>query len=355
MTTVLDTAQSYPGFEPLNDAGFARDMDERVVPFVNKLRKDHTLKTENGKDIYCETLVPETKKVRGLIVLFHGFCEFCSKFDEFTYYILQQGYALCRFDEFGHGFSGREIGDSSKVHIERFQSYVDCAYEVVIKIAEPLAAELGKMQNNGKERDGGKALPLLLFSHSMGGAVAALFLEQHPSVFKAAVLASPMLEFFSKKRSQNTAHILVKMLRVFGKGKTYFPGQKKFDGTYSFSAEKALTCSKNRFLYHFNKRHAQARYQTWGGTVAWLDESIKALNRIFKKKALKKICDPILVFQAEKDTTVSNGGQNRFVEAVPSARLAVCPGANHELYNGTDETLRRWYPELFKFYDEFSK
>jgi len=349
MTTVLDKTQSYPGFEPLNDAGFARDMDERVVPFVNKLRKDHRLKTENGKDIYCETLVPETKKVRGLIVLFHGFCEFCSKFDEFTYYILQQGYALCRFDEFGHGFSGREIGDSSKVHIERFQTYVDCAYEVVVKIAEPLAAELGKTQGDGK------ALPLLLFSHSMGGAVAALFLEQHPSVFTAAVLASPMLEFFSKKRSQNTAHILVKMLRVFGKGKTYFPGQKKFDGTYSFSAEKALTCSKNRFLYHFNKRHAQARYQTWGGTVAWLDESIKALNRIFKKKALKKICDPILVFQAEKDTTVSNGGQNRFVEAVPSARLAVCPGANHELYNGTDETLRRWYPELFKFYDEFSK
>lgn len=349
MTTVLDTAQSYPGFEPLSDADFARDMDERVVPFVNRLRKAHTLKTENGKDIYCETLVPDVKKVRGLIVLFHGFCEFCSKFDEFTYYILQQGYALCRFDEFGHGFSGREIDDSSKVHIERFQTYVDCAYEVVIKIAEPLAAELGKMQNNGK------ALPLLLFSHSMGGAVAALFLEQHPSVFTAAVLASPMLEFFSKKRSQNTAHILVKMLRVFGKGKTYFPGQKKFDGTYSFSAEKTLTCSKNRFLYHFNKRHAQARYQTWGGTVAWLDESIKALNRIFKKKALKKICDPILVFQAEKDTTVSNGGQNRFVEAIPSARLAVCPGANHELYNGTDETLRRWYPELFKFYDEFSK
>ena len=145
---------------------FARDMDERVVPFVNRLRKAHTLKTENGKDIYCETLVPETKKVRGLIVLFHGFCEFCSKFDEFTYYILQQGYALCRFDEFGHGFSGREIGDSSKVHIERFQTYVDCAYEVVTKIAEPLAAELGKTQDDGKKRDGGKALPLLLFSHS---------------------------------------------------------------------------------------------------------------------------------------------------------------------------------------------
>ena len=52
MTTVLDTAQSYPGFEPLSDADFARDMDERVVPFVNRLRKDHRLKTENGKDIY---------------------------------------------------------------------------------------------------------------------------------------------------------------------------------------------------------------------------------------------------------------------------------------------------------------
>lgn len=354
MTTVLDTAQSYPGFEPLSDADFARDMDERVVPFVNRLRKAHTLKTENGKDIYCETLVPDVKRVRGLIVLFHGFCEFCSKFDEFTYYILQQGYALCRFDEFGHGFSGREIDDSSKVHIERFQTYVDCAYEVVTKIAEPLAAELGKTQGDGKERDAGKAPPLLLFSHSMGGAVAALFLEQHPSVFKAAVLASPMLEFFPKKRSQNTAHLFVKMLRAVGKGKTYFPGQKKFDGSYSFSAEKALTCSKNRFLYHFNKRHAQTCYQTWGGTVAWLDESVKAINRIFKKKELKKITVPILVFQAEKDATVSNGGQNRFVEAVPSARLAVCPGANHELYNGTDETLRRWYPELFKFYDEFS-
>ncbi|WP_428770666.1 alpha/beta fold hydrolase [Treponema sp. HNW] len=349
--SVLGTAKDYSGFNPIDDRDFERTMQKEVEPFLNALRKTHRIRAKGGREIYCETFVPEIlpagadgkKECRGLIVIFHGFCEFCSKFDEFVYYVLKQGYALCRFDQFGHGFSGRETKNSSKVHIRSFQTYVDCAHAVVEQIACPLAADLSKTAH--------KKVPLFLFAHSMGGAVAALFLQQYPDVFKAAVLASPMLELNIPGMSNTTARLMLTFIRLFAGGERFFRKDGDFTGNYVFADYKKTICSERRFFYHFNKRKTEVRYQTWNGTYAWLDESLKAIRRIFKKGNLQKITAPILLFQAEKDDTVPLGGQNRFVELVPSARMIVCTGANHELYNGTNETVARWYPELFDFFD----
>lgn len=351
---ILESARPYPGFNPIDDTDFERTMQNEVVPFLDTLRKTQRITAQGAREIYCETFVPEDfpagaggkKECRGLIVLFHGFCEFCSKFDEFAYYVLKQGYALCRFDQFGHGFSGRETKNSSKVHIRSFQTYVDCAHAVVEQAARPLAADLSKTQH--------KEIPLFLFAHSMGGAVAALFLQQHPDVFKAAVFSSPMFELQIPGMSNTAARILLTFIRLFGAGEKFVAGRGEFTEHYVFADYKKTICSERRFFYHFNKRKNEVRYQTWNGTYAWLDESLKAIRRIFKKENLKKITTPILLFQAEKDDTVSLGGQNRFVELVPSARMIVCKGANHELCNGTNEIVARWYPELFDFFGEFA-
>ena len=353
--TVLNTAQKYAGFEALKDTDFERTMQSIVVPFLNKLRKTHRIKTKDGKEIYCETFVPEDvsagadekKECRGLVVVFHGFCEFSHKYDEFSYYLLKQGYALCFFDQYGHGFSHRDCKDLSKVYIRRFQTYVDCAYEVVEQVARPLAVELGKSRP--------KKLPLFLFGHSMGGAVGALFLAQYPGVFTAAVFSAPMFGLYVSGLPKKGTHLYIKLARFFGHEKSYIPGHGTFDGSCSFPEKKKLTCSENRFFYHFHQRKAEKYFQTWGATYAWLDESFNVIKKILKKQTMAAITDPVLLFQAEKDDTVPLEGHIRFAASVPSARLAVCPGANHELYNGTDDTLRRWYPELFKFYDEFSK
>jgi len=144
--------------------------------------------------------------------------------------------------------------------------------------------------------------------------------------------------------------LFIKTLRYTGGAKCYVLGHHAYPASYTFPERKKATCSENRFMYHYNKRKEDKRLQTWGATFAWLDESLKAIKRIFKKSALASITEPLIVFQAEKDDTVELAGQTFFAEQVPSAQLALCLNANHELYNGTNETLNRWYPELFRFY-----
>ncbi|MGI5172655.1 alpha/beta fold hydrolase [Treponema sp. OMZ 840] len=352
--TILNAEQKYPGFEALKDTDFAETMQSLVVPFLNKFCKKQELTTKDGKKIQCEIFVPETfpagadgkKECRGLVVVFHGFCEFSRKYDEFTYCLLKQGYALCRFDQYGHGFSHRDCEDLSKVYIKRFQTYVDCAYEVVEQVARPLAAELEKKRQ--------KKLPLFLFGHSMGGAVGALFLARHPGLFTAAVFSAPMFGLYVGGLPKIGAHLYIKLARFFGGEKSYISGHGAFDGTYRFPDHKKQTCSQHRFLYHFGQRKAEVRFQTWGATYAWLDESFNAIKKILKKRTMAAITDPVLLFQAEKDDTVPLEGHIRFAESVPSVRLVICEGANHELYNGTNETVARWYPELFRFFDEFT-
>ncbi|MBP5617565.1 MAG: alpha/beta hydrolase, partial [Clostridia bacterium] len=39
----------------------------------------------------------------GVVVLVHGFTEFAEKYDEMTWYLLDHGYAVFRFDLRGHG------------------------------------------------------------------------------------------------------------------------------------------------------------------------------------------------------------------------------------------------------------
>ena len=346
---ILDKADSYPDFVPLDEKEFSKQMEQNVVPFLQKLKKTYTLKTTHGSELYGETFVPRTNgnaSYRAVVVLFHGFCEFCAKFDELTYYLLKQNYAVCRFDFSGHGFSSRQIGNTNKVHIRSFQTYVQDAFYAANVLAKPLT-RLTQTDNPAQTQ---KPLPLFLLAHSMGGAVGALFLQQHPHFFNAAALCSPMLDLSLNGIPLWAGKLFIKTLRYTGGAKCYVLGHHAYPVSYTFPERKKATCSENRFMYHYNKRKEDKQLQTWGATFAWLDESLKAIKRIFKKSALASITEPLIVFQAEKDDTVELAGQTFFAEQVPSAKLALCLNANHELYNGTNETLNRWYPELFRFY-----
>lgn len=324
-------------FDFFSEHDFSERMQKEALPFLDTLRKISMVTSSRGGDIYCETFLPKTD-CHGIIVIFHGFCEFCSKFDEFTYYSLRQNFGVCRFDHRGHGFSIRDIpNELSKVYIDDFQTYVNDAHSVIAEVVEPIA----------------KDMPLFLFAHSMGGTIGALFLQQYPLCFTAAVLSSPMLMLRIRGMPFWFERIFVKFLRYIKNGKIYIPGQHSFKRDVVFNREKKTTISEKRFLYCYNKRLVDEHLQTWGGTLTWLDESLDAIVRINKKKNLKKIQTKILLFQAEKDEVVLPGGQNKFATAVPSVALKVYLDANHELYNTQNFILVPWYTDLFKFYDKY--
>ena len=162
----------------LEEHNFSQQMNDVVIPFLENHKTIKTVKSCKGGEINCQTFVPDGD-FHSTLVLFHGFCEFCEKYDEFTYLALQQGFSVCRFDHRGHGFSPRnEIinGNPSVVDIDSYDTYVIDAKIVVDEIAKPLAGEK----------------PLFLFAHSMGGAIAALYLSQYADDFTSVILDSPM-------------------------------------------------------------------------------------------------------------------------------------------------------------------
>ena len=116
----------------------------------------------------------QTEKSRATVVILHGFSERAKKYDELVYYLLREGYAVATYDHRGHGDSHR-IVEESLIHIDRFEEYVDDLACFVEQIVRNMPA------------------PYLLFAHSMGGGVAALYLEKHRGVFARACLSAPMI------------------------------------------------------------------------------------------------------------------------------------------------------------------
>ncbi|WP_455160159.1 hypothetical protein [Treponema lecithinolyticum] len=61
---ILNKADSYPDFVPLDEKEFSKQMEQIVVPFLQKLKKTYTLKTTHGSELYGETVVPRPMETR---------------------------------------------------------------------------------------------------------------------------------------------------------------------------------------------------------------------------------------------------------------------------------------------------
>ena len=84
------------------------------------------------------------------------------------YYFLQAGYSVFIAEHRGHGRSERRLSNMDKVYVESFAQYVRDLRIFVNKIVK-------RHQNE-----------MILFAHSMGGAIGALYLQRYPGVFQKA-------------------------------------------------------------------------------------------------------------------------------------------------------------------------
>ncbi len=323
----------------LQENDFSAQMNQKVIPFIEKRKTVHNVESVQGGPLHVETLLPDGN-FHSVLVIFHGFCEYCAKYDEFSYYALQQGFAICRFDHRGHGFSPREKiiqGEPSKVHIEYFNTYVTDAHSVVEKIAKPLA----------------KAKPVFLFAHSMGGAIGGVYLTKYTDDFTAAVLNSPMLQVYLMGLPQTIGILVVKILSVI-KGPTAFnPAHRAFPFDLVLDEKKHSATSIERHSFFYQKRFPDERLHTWGGTMMWLYECLKAMKYLRQKKLVQKIKTQTILLQAEKDATVMPGGQNDFAKKAANVTLHVIKAANHEVFIGKNSFYLPWITQIFEFYENF--
>lgn len=340
-----ESTQYFDASMLLDEADYSDEMQDVVLPYLAERKRQGLLTTEQGSKIYYETY--KADGICDTIVVFAGFREYTRKYDEAAYYFIKSGYNVCLFDHAGLGLSSRDkkiAGDkdaTSLVYIGSFDTYVHDAAEVVEKVARHIT----------DEAEGGtaKEVRLLLFTHSMGGCIGALYLEQYPDVFDKAVLSTPML-------ATNTgvpewmAYSLSAVMDAVGNGAKKAVGQKTYKESLKSKAAPAFAESDARAAYKTYLRNGDEHYQANAATYSWTAEACRATRKAIKRRNVKKVKAPILMFQAEHDTRVRPVGQNRFRRRSAVTVLVYYPGVKHEIYDSRNEYLAPYYDRILRFY-----
>lgn len=263
------------------------------------------------------------------IVISHGFCEFFAKYHEIAYYFYEMGYSVFFLEYRGHGLSDRKVEDWSMVYVKDFDEYVEDLHSFMEQIVTQKS----------------KTKKYVLYAHSMGGAIGALFLEKYPDYFSKAILSSPLMEMNYGKIPKILVQPIFLAAKIGKWDKKYVPGQHAFDGISKYETSSAL--SKARYDYFFRFRQQRQEYQTYGGCYAWTKAAAKATKKICKDAP--KVKAQVLLFQAGLDTLVKLKGQDIFTQRSDKTIKICFPQSKHEIFNATMPIREKYFHIIFRF------
>lgn len=269
---------------------------------------------------------------KGCIIMLHGYCGFWGKFHEMSEYYWRAGYEVFFIEHRGHGYSGRQIVGDDLVHVNSYNDYTRDIHQFMTDIVKPLIGDL----------------KCIMFAHSMGGAIGALYLEQYQGIFDAAILSSPMFEIKTNGTSKLLLNLLLAKIKLLHQEKQPFPGGNPWNGIPTYGKSSAM--SELRYMYIFNQRLIDSHYHTNRMSNGWGYASFRTTPKILKDA--HKIDIPILLLTSGNDALVDPAGHYRFADSTPNTEFVIYEGAKHELYNGTDEILEDYYARIFEFIEK---
>ncbi len=315
----------------ISEENYMEIMEKEVEPDLNRRKSTGYLKRKDGQKIYCEFY--DCDNAKGIVLISHGFTETAEKFEEVIWKFANSGYNVCIIDHCGHGRSYRLVDDPCLVHVDRFERYVKDLY---------MAAEAASKRWKG--------LPRYLWAHSMGGGIGAALMCCRPNLFDKVILTSPMIRPLTDGIPWKASMVISGGLCKLGRGKTYVAGQHPYHDDETFESS-AATC-RPRFDFYNEKRRAEPLFQMSGASYGWLHETGR-LNSYLMNRGYKSVKCPVIIFQAENETFVSNDEQERFARKVRMQRVDIriipVPGSKHEIYSSTDDVLEKYWKEIFNF------
>ncbi len=306
---------------------------------------DKPINAADGLKIaYVKFLQPDQATEKGAIVIATGRTESYLKYDEVAYDLWHNGYSVYIIDHRGQGKSDREQGldNPQKGYVKDFGLFVADFKQFVDEIVK---------------KDGHRKLYLI--AHSMGGAIAALYLEQnagHP--FKAAAFTSPMFELQSGIIQGDTMWATCPLSHVFAffnpegfvvSGTNYAP--KTFD-------KNEYTTDSIRYnrLLTLNEREPSIRLGS--PTHGWLSKACDAAESA--RENAESITIPVRLYQAGLDTIVHRDGQAEFCNNLPENGQERCgkggkpivKDGKHELLIERDEIRNDVLSALLDFFEQ---
>lgn len=288
---------------------------------------------------------PDRALEKGALVIVSGRTESMLKYKELVRDLWNDGWSVYLYDHRGQGLSDREpeVKDTpQKGHVHEFQDFV----------ADLRAFVAGQVLPAGHPRH-------VLLAHSMGGAIAALFLEQGGAEvrrFDAAALSSPMLKIQGVAGapadlvSYRVAKALAKRepTEYVKTGTDYDP--KPF-------GKNEYTQSQVRYDRLVTQYKAEPRIQLGSPTHRWFDQACEAAFQA--RRGASQVRTPIRVVVAGEDSIVHKDGAAEFCRGLPK-HLAGCggpsrgpivvPGARHELFIERDDLRRQALEPILKFF-----
>ena len=312
------------------ESQLANRYTDEIADFWQQGEFAHFSGVKNIRINYAAFIHKEThsNSANKCLVISPGRSEGYLKYKELSFDLFNLGYHIFLIDHRGQGLSERTLANPHKGYVESFQYYVDDLATLIESIVSPHCTVEGKIQK-----------PYLL-AHSMGGAIAARYMQDYPNKIQAAVLSSPMLGFNGGGIPEFIAEPLInttaQLNQLLDDTPWYFLGHKNY--THTEFAGNLLMHSRLRFQQFSQLYKENSAIQLGGVTVKWLTESIAALKTIFAN--INKITTPSLVLQAGADQIVSNQAQNNFCQQLHQLHSQSCP-------HGKPLAIKDAYHELF--------
>ena len=249
------------------------------------------------------------RRPRGVVLIVHGLGEHAWRYDPLAQRLNEWGFCVRSYDQRGHGESGGARGV-----IPHEDALLDDLAEVIDDtrhhIAEPWSC------------------PLILLGHSMGGLVAATFVQRRMAPVDALVLSSPALQTGIGALKKKLIALLDRLAPNLALG-------NGLDASKISHNPAVVQAYQNDRLVH---DRISARL------ASFIDEcGPKVLA------AAPGWSVPTLLLYAGADKLVRPAGSTAFAQAAPSAVVTSehFEGFYHEIFNEEDPsavfaTLRRW-------------
>lgn len=317
-----------------DDPQWIRFYTQQIEPFWRDHVESHQLARPDG--VLLRWYLHRPVHPQGLVLICPGRIEAALKYQELVWQLAQSNYAVAVLDHRGQGFSDRLSNNPHHGHIDQFQDFVD-DLEAVVQKASTYYPKL----------------PQYLLAHSMGGAIAALYLAQHEHRIEKAVLSSPMLGVLTGNKPKWFAQTMViggaLLNRLLSPRKPwYFFGMS--DYRYVPFDENELTHSEARYQMFRDAYEQNPEVQLGGPTFNWLAQAFAAMRAA--QQQADKIEVPVLVLQSGADSVVDNHSHQRFVARLQDKRSQIkcIDGARHELFMESDryrqpalDAVLRWF------------
>ena len=242
-------------------------------------------------ELFCRVWAPETP--RGAVAIVHGYGEHSGRYRDFSAWLSERGWLVAACDLPGHGNSPGRRG-----HIRSFFDY--------LAAVDALLAEVRR------------AAPALVFllGHSLGGLIAARYLEQGPQAVAGLILSSPFFGLALPVPAWKRA--LARGLSRLWPALSLPSGIKPEDLSHDPQVVKAY---RGDPLVH---RVATAR---------WFTEISAAQAAVLREA--HRISVPVLIIQGGEDRLTEVAATRRFAArcGTPDLTLRLYAGFYHETLN----------------------